>query len=95
MDQKPITSTPPVASQAVAQPSATNASTASASLSQKTMAAGEPTSSTHFNSMNDLKEKAPKVYQAMMVGIAQSICKEMQEAQARLKQIQREGRRDS
>jgi len=95
MAQPPIHSTPPVASQAVTQPVATNAATASGALSQKTMAAGDSTSGATFNSMNDLKEKSPKLYHAMMAGIAQSICKEMQEAQARLKQIMREARNNS
>lgn len=92
MAQQPIHSAGSSPSPAVSQPTSTNAATASAAISQKTMAAGDSTSGARFNSMNDLKEKAPKVYQAMMVGIAQNICKDMQEAQARLKKIMRESR---
>lgn len=93
MTQQPIQSTSNAAAQSVTQPTSTNAATASASASQKTVSAGESTSGSKFNSMNDLKEKAPKVYQAMMVGIAQNICKEMEEGQARLKKIMDEARR--
>lgn len=79
-----------------AQPTSTNAATASAAISQKTVGAGEETSgSTRFNSMADLKEKAPKVYNAMMQGIAQNICRDMEQAQARLKKIMEEGRRNN
>lgn len=79
-----------------AQPSSKNAATAEASASQRTAGAGEETSgSTRFNSLEDLKEKAPQVYNAMMLGIAQNICKDMQEAQQRLKTMMRESRRDT
>lgn len=42
---------------------------------------------TRIGSMADLKEKAPKVYNAMLEGIAMQIVNQMSDAQARLKQM--------
>lgn len=47
-------------------------------------------SSTRVNSVDDLRKKAPKVYQAMLEGIAWHICGEMKRSQDRLKQMMRE-----
>lgn len=46
---------------------------------------------TQISSLNDLKAKAPEVYDAMLKGIAQNIISEMREAQERLKKKMREG----
>ncbi len=63
---------------------------------KKTVAAGDETSgSSRFNSLADLKEKSPKVYNAMMVGIAQNICRDMEDGQQRLKRLMEEGRRNN
>lgn len=86
----------PIPSASAAQPTSTNAATASAAISQKTVAAGDETSgSSRFNSLADLKEKSPKVYNAMMVGIAQNICRDMEDGQQRLKRLMEEGRRNN
>lgn len=54
-------------------------------------AAGDTyTSETRISSLNDLRTKAPKLWDAMLMGIAQSICQKMQDANARLKKIMRE-----
>lgn len=55
-------------------------------------APAEYTNATLISNMADVKEKAPKVYKAMMQGIAQSIIGKMRAANERLKKIQREGR---
>ena len=48
------------------------------------------TSKTSISSLGELKEKAPKVYHAMLVGIASGICMEMQKGQDRIKKMRRE-----
>lgn len=55
--------------------------------------AGDPSqvnSFTQVNGMGDLKEKAPKVYNAMLQGIAMHIVHEMKQHQDELKKLQRE-----
>lgn len=52
----------------------------------------EVTTKTQVSSLAELKEKAPKVYEQMMVGIAMQICRKMEKSQARLKRIMREYR---
>lgn len=79
----------------VQQPSASNASTAAATNSQKTFTTAETSGgsgSSSVSSLEDLREKAPQVYNAMMVGIAQNICKAMEDGQQRLKEIMRKNR---
>lgn len=44
-----------------------------------------------ISNMDDLRKKAPKVYQQMLLGIATNICSEMNRQQERLKRIMREG----
>ena len=69
-------------------PTSTDPTTATNQASaQKTTdgGAGSFDSSSTVSSLNDLKEKAPKVYKAMVMGIAQNICNEMQHSQERLK----------
>lgn len=50
------------------------------------------TAATTVHSMNDLRKKAPKLYKAMILGIAMNICQEMQHHQDRLKKLMRESR---
>lgn len=52
-------------------------------------------SATRVNNMSDLKEKAPQVYDAMMLGIATNIINQSKRATERLKQIIREGTRQA
>lgn len=51
------------------------------------------TMSSQVSSMADLKTQAPKVYNAMMEGIAMNICNEMKKHQDHLKQMMDESRR--
>lgn len=53
------------------------------------------TNSTTVNSMEDLKQKAPKVFDAMQEGVAIKICNSMRDHQDRMKKINAEARRDS
>ncbi len=73
--------------------SATQASTESAS---KTAASGSSnySTSTSINSMEDLKNKAPEVYQKMLESIAMKICNEMKHHQERIKEILQEARKN-
>ncbi|MBA3958681.1 MAG: hypothetical protein H0X51_09870 [Parachlamydiaceae bacterium] len=50
------------------------------------------TSATQVNSMEELKLKAPKLYNQMMVGIATAICRDSQDHTRRLKEAMRRGR---
>lgn len=50
-------------------------------------------SSEKINSIADLKNKSPKLWNAMLMGIAQNICNEMREHMDRLREMMREGRR--
>lgn len=50
-------------------------------------------SSTKINSMEELREKAPKLYQMMLEGIAMKICGDMKRSQDEIKRIMREARR--
>ena len=84
-----VTPTPPAAA---AAPSAANAITAGAVAQSNSNSAGV-TSSTTVNSIKELKEKAPEVYQKMMEGIAQNICGKMKDHQDRLKQMMRDANR--
>lgn len=56
---------------------------------------GEVTMDTKITSLKDLKEKAPKVWKAMMIGIATNICKDMQNAQDRIHQLNVQARAES
>lgn len=79
------------------QPSATDATTAAAAVSTNTPneIAKKTSSSTTIKSMADLKHKAPKVYNFMMLSIAQNICIQMQRDQDRLKDMWRELRENT
>jgi flagellar hook-basal body complex protein FliE len=59
-------------------------------IPSESSASGSYTSETTIGSIGELQEKAPKVYEAMLMGIAQNICSEMQHAQVRLKEMMRE-----
>ena len=53
---------------------------------------GKADSFTQVSSMEDLKNKAPEVYQKMMEGIAMKICNEMRSSQERIKDMNRKAR---
>lgn len=57
--------------------------------------AGEFNASTTVQSLQDLKEKAPTLYRAMMEGIAMNIVNDMKDHQEKLKQMMREAERDA
>lgn len=70
-------------------------STSTATPTAATSSGGGGGDTGKINSLADLKDKAPQVYNAMMVGIAQNICKDMEDGQRRLKEIMEENRRNS
>ena len=85
----PVSGVQPQASPTpVAAPSSAHAATAGAVASAN---GGEANSTTKIGSMEDLKKKAPKLYQKMLEGIAMAICNDMKEHQDRLKQLMRDG----
>lgn len=51
------------------------------------------TAATKIGTLAELKKRAPKLYNAMMMGIAQSVCRDMQDHAERLKSLMREGSR--
>lgn len=67
---------------------ATN-SLAKAALVSHGAGGAQSDSKTTISSLDDLKHKAPKIYNAMIEGIAMNICNQMQHAQDRLKTIMR------
>lgn len=70
-------------------------STAPATETSGTTAApSQVNGSTKVSSVTDLKEKAPKVYDAMLMSIAQFITNEMYHHQEELKKLMREGRQN-
>lgn len=58
-------------------------------------AAANITAATTVASMQELKQVAPKVYDAMMMGIAMTIINQSRRAAKRLKEIIREGTRSA
>ncbi len=78
-------------STAPVQPSSSNPATAEAAAATSGTKK-EFTMSTSFNSMKDLKEKAPEFYDKMMEGIAMTIIKDMRRHQERLKKLMRKAR---
>lgn len=48
-----------------------------------------------FNSMEDLKNSEPELYQKMMESIGMKICNQMRQHQAHLKEMMREARRNA
>lgn len=71
-------------------PSSANAATAGAVASANS--GGELNTNTKINSMDDLKKKAPKLYQKMLEGIGMAICNDMRDHQERIKRLMRESR---
>ncbi|WP_213158508.1 hypothetical protein [Parachlamydia sp. AcF125] len=74
---------------AVMQTSPSTSASSSPSLAPTSSSAGYSTS-TRVDSLAELKKKAPKVYNAMIQGIATHICNEMKNHQDRLKKMTRE-----
>lgn len=74
-------------------PSSANAATAEAAMS--TNASAEATGATKISSLEDLKNKAPKVFHQMMVSLATTMISDMRKHQERLKKLQQKGRENS
>lgn len=74
-------------------PSSANATTAAAAVSSNPTP--QSAGATKVSSLQDLKQKAPEVYDQMMVGIATMIIKEMKHHQDHLKEIGRKYREDA
>lgn len=77
--------------------SATNANaaaTAAAAPSASATAAAAEGDVKSFNSLADMREKAPKVYKAMMMGIAMNVVHDMERHQDELKKLQKEYERE-
>lgn len=53
-------------------------------------ASGDSSSATSFGSLGEMREKAPKVYDAMMKGIAMTIINEMKDREEERKKIAKE-----
>lgn len=68
-------------------PSASNATTAAAVAS--THGQAQVNSASKINSMDDLRRKAPKVYNMMMQSLMESVRRDMQKHQERLKKAYR------
>lgn len=81
---------PHVEPTAAAQPSSANPTTAGAAAQSN--APTSYTSSTKISSLEDLKKKAPKVYDAMLKGICMGVIRDMREHQEHLKEMMRKGR---
>lgn len=56
---------------------------------------GDFTAATTISSMNDLRQKAPKIYNAMLQGLATNMVNEMKDHQARIKEMNRKAREDA
>lgn len=78
---------------APSEPSATETTTTTSTTTTSKPATFN--AATSISSMADLKEKAPDVYNAMMQGIAMTICNEMKHHQDKLKEMQRQAERDA
>lgn len=78
------------------QPASSSSQGAGASVSSTGSAGGiskDVSSSTTVHSMEDLREKAPKIYNTILEGIAMEICNKMKASQERLKKLQDEAMR--
>ncbi len=51
---------------------------------------GDLSATTQISSMSALRTESPKMFKAMMDGLAQSICKQMKEGQERIKKLWRQ-----
>lgn len=81
---------PNVEPAAASQPSSANPSTAGAAVQSN--APANYSSSTKISSLEDLKNKAPEVYNAMLKGLCMTIIRDMREHQEHLKETMRKGR---
>lgn len=79
----------------ISSSSASNTQSVDAHATSAPAAASAPNASTPVASMSDLKDKAPKVYDAMMMSIGQRITNEMNDHQQRIKRINDEARRNN
>ena len=86
-EPEPVSTTP-------VQPSSADPATAGNVAAANKTTTKDFTIDTQIGSLNDLREKAPEVYDKMLMGIAQSIVARMREQQERLKKMMREGRED-
>lgn len=82
-------------SAAPAVPAPTPAATTTASATPAAPAAAAPSSTSNsmsdsVSSLNELQQKAPGVYTAMMQGIAMNICNDWQQQQQELKNMQQQ-----
>lgn len=73
---------PSVLPPSATQPSASDPTTAGAVASSN-----DASSATKVQSLQELKEKAPKVYKAILQGIAVNICNKMKDSEDRLKKL--------
>lgn len=85
MPTAPIAPAPPPSA-----PSSSNAATAG-NIAQSA-GLGTSSESNTVSTMSDIKRKSPKLYQAMMQGIAMNICNTMRDSQDRLKEMWRKAR---
>jgi hypothetical protein len=69
---------------------------AAAADAQQTPSApsGGVSGSTKVNSLNDLKEKAPEVYNQMLLSMATTVCQDSKKQQDHIKEIMAEARRN-
>lgn len=74
-------------------PTASDPTTAAAAAS--TNAPAGYTAATKVGSLAELRQKAPKLYKAMVLGIAQNMVNEMQHRQEELKKLMRKGYENS
>ena len=89
----PIIPTDPAPPSQVQQPKATDPTTAGAIATSGTPGAAGYSASTTIKTLDELKKKAPEVYNATIRSIAQSICRRMEHNQAALKKLWQEMRR--
>lgn len=87
----PVNNNEQSTSTAPTQPSSAKPSIAGAVAAGNTDSFKSKSLSTTIGSMNELKEQAPDIYNAIMKGLAESIISEMREGQERVKKKMREG----
>lgn len=88
-------SSEPVSSVSSSSGAESASETSTATAGSPTKPAGEATAATTISSLEDLKAKAPKVYDAMMMSIAQNITSDMNSHQQRIKEMNRKARQDA
>ncbi len=77
------------------QPSSANPTVAGNVASANQGGGAGYSAATKVETVNDLKTKAPKLWQAMLLGIATNICNESQHHTDRIKQILRDMRNNA